>query len=67
MPQNPDPLKHVVPTDIASGYIHLDSLIACAGCGAVFKKKKLLGDTPPSDPVTCPLCLRTHGWEQVTT
>jgi hypothetical protein len=54
--------------EISSGSNLLHSLIACSGCGVIFKKSKIIA--PAVDPsaykhITCPVCLQTQGWEPI--
>lgn len=56
--------------DVVGGgtFIPLDSLIACSGCGAIFKKSKIKGPAVHESAlahITCPVCLTTQGWEPV--
>jgi hypothetical protein len=68
------PLGHQLDSDImvSSGAVLNSDILACAGCGVVFKAQKLIDRNPsakviPRDlaNVTCPLCLTTQGWENV--
>lgn len=56
----------------SSGAVLSGDLLACAGCGVVFKTSKIVEKAPsakiiPADVrhVTCPVCLTTCGWENV--
>lgn len=79
-PPNHDPHRShpTRPQDIefdaigSSGAVLSNDLLACAGCGVVFKASKIIEKAPsakmiPADlsHVTCPLCLTTQGWENV--
>lgn len=73
-PHRSHPAKQIISDDMigSSGAVLSNDLLACAGCGAVFKASKIVEKAPsakviPADlsHVTCPLCLTTQGWENV--